>query len=109
MILIVDIDLFSLAFSVTLFCTTAAFAMLVMMLRRSKLIGGELGGPHGYKLATTFLFVALWLFYVIMSSFEAYGYIKGIQFLNIEHPLTDRLKHSSIFSIRLLLLFFSGF
>jgi solute carrier family 8 (sodium/calcium exchanger) len=67
----------SLAFSVTLFCTTAALAMMVMMLRRSKLIGGELGGPRGYKLATSFLFVALWLFYVLMSSLEAYGYIQG--------------------------------
>lgn len=51
--------------------------MMVMMLRRSKLIGGELGGPRGYKLATSFLFVALWLFYVLMSSLEAYGYIQG--------------------------------
>ena len=82
--------------------------MLVMMLRRSKLIGGELGGPHGYKLATTFLFVALWLFYVIMSSFEAYGYIKGIQFLNIDHPFTGIDWTTAAFSSRLLL-FFAGF
>lgn len=52
-------------------------ALFVMMLRRSKLIGGELGGPRGYKIATSCLFVFLWLFYVLMSSLEAYGYIKG--------------------------------
>ncbi|KAI9560959.1 hypothetical protein GHT06_011915 [Daphnia sinensis] len=67
----------NLGFSVVLFCSTAMIALLVMMLRRSKLIGGELGGPRGYKLATSFLFVFLWLFYVLMSSLEAYGYIKG--------------------------------
>ena len=65
------------AFSVTLFCTTAVLAMAVMMLRRMPAIGGELGGPRGYKYATTILFVFLWLFYVFMSSLEAYGYIKG--------------------------------
>ncbi|XP_059350666.1 sodium/calcium exchanger 3-like isoform X2 [Daphnia carinata] len=67
----------NLGFSVVLFCSTAMIALLVMMLRRSKLIGGELGGPRGYKIATSFLFVFLWLFYVLMSSLEAYGYIKG--------------------------------
>lgn len=41
------------------------------------MIGGELGGPRKYKLATSFLFVFLWLFYVLMSSLEAYGYIQG--------------------------------
>ena len=67
----------SLGFSVVLFCSTAMIALLVMMLRRSKLIGGELGGPRGYKIATSCLFVFLWLFYVLMSSLEAYGYING--------------------------------
>ncbi|XP_032776741.2 sodium/calcium exchanger 3 isoform X1 [Daphnia magna] len=67
----------NLGFSVVLFCSTAMIALFVMMLRRSKLIGGELGGPRGYKIATSCLFVFLWLFYVLMSSLEAYGYIKG--------------------------------
>lgn len=57
------------------------FALIVMMMRRSKVIGGELGGPYGYKLATSILFVFLWLFYVMMSSLEAYGYIQGIYFV----------------------------
>ena len=69
--------IYSLAFSVTLFCTTAVLAMMIMMLRRMPMIGGELGGPRKYKLATSFLFVFLWLFYVLMSSLEAYGYIQG--------------------------------
>ena len=70
----------SLAFSVTLFCTTAFFALIVMMLRRSPRVGGELGGPKTYKVCTSLLFVALWLFYVLMSSLEAYGYIEGTLF-----------------------------
>lgn len=78
----------SLAFSVTLFCTTAVLAMAVMMMRRSKFIGGELGGPRGYKIATSCLFVALWLFYVLMSSLEAYGYIEG-------RPTVDALLYLS--------------
>lgn len=41
------------------------------------MIGGELGGPRGYKMATSILFVFLWLFYVLMSSLEAYDYIEG--------------------------------
>ncbi|XP_046652927.1 sodium/calcium exchanger 1-like isoform X1 [Daphnia pulicaria] len=67
----------NLGFSVVLFCSLAMIALLVMMLRRSKAIGGELGGPRGYKIATSCLFVFLWLFYVLMSSLEAYGYING--------------------------------
>lgn len=67
----------SLAFSVTMFCTTACFALAVMMLRRSPKIGGELGGPKVSKVLTSMLFVSLWLFYVLMSSLEAYGYIEG--------------------------------
>jgi solute carrier family 8 (sodium/calcium exchanger) len=45
-----------------------------MMLRR-RMFGGELGGPMKWKLATTILFVTLWVFYVFMSSLEAYGVI----------------------------------
>ncbi|XP_065563205.1 sodium/calcium exchanger Calx-like isoform X2 [Artemia franciscana] len=67
----------NLAFSVTLFCTTALCAIAVMLLRRTKRIGGELGGPRGAKIATSCLFVFFWLFYVFMSSLEAYGVIQG--------------------------------
>lgn len=67
----------SLAFSVTMFCACAFICCAVLLCRRSKKVGGELGGPMKYKLPTTILFVSLWLFYVIMSSMEAYGYIEG--------------------------------
>lgn len=67
----------SLAFSVTMFCGCAFIACTTLLLRRNKKVGGELGGPMRFKLPTTILFVSLWLFYVIMSSLEAYGYIEG--------------------------------
>ena len=64
----------SLAFSVTLFCI-CAFICCVTLLARRKFIGGELGGPMKSKLPTTILFIGLWVFYVFMSSLEAYGVI----------------------------------
>lgn len=64
----------SLAFSVTLFCICAGICCVVLLLRR-KFLGGELGGPMKYKLPTTVLFVGLWVFYVFMSSLEAYRVI----------------------------------
>ncbi|GFT13323.1 hypothetical protein NPIL_521211 [Nephila pilipes] len=67
----------NLAFSVTMFCACAFISCVVLLMRRSKRVGGELGGPMFYKLPTTILFVCLWLFYVLMSSMEAYGYIEG--------------------------------
>jgi solute carrier family 8 (sodium/calcium exchanger) len=72
-----SVDPGSLAFSVTMFCGCAFISCVVLLLRRHKKVGGELGGPMKYKLPTTILFVSLWLFYVIMSSLEAYGYIQG--------------------------------
>lgn len=71
------VDPGSLAFSVTMFCVCALLTCVVLLLRRNKKVGGELGGPMKYKLPTTILFVSLWLFYVVMSSLEAYGYIQG--------------------------------
>lgn len=71
------VPLSSLAFSVTLFCSEAVVAILVLMLRRNRKVGGVLGGPAGIKYLTTATLVGLWLIYLIMSSLEAYGYIKG--------------------------------
>ncbi|XP_068247335.1 sodium/calcium exchanger 1-like isoform X3 [Palaemon carinicauda] len=62
----------NLAFSVTLFCIEALLAILIMMLRRHPKIGGELGGPYIPKLLTTLFLVFLWVFYVLMSTLEAY-------------------------------------
>lgn len=67
----------NLAFSVTLFCSEACIVIIVLMIRRSRAIGGELGGPVGIKAITSFLLFSLWLFYLVMSTMEAYGVIKG--------------------------------
>lgn len=67
----------SLAFSVTMYCSEAALAVLVLVLRRRKSIGGELGGPKGIKIVTSCFLFSLWLVYLIMSTLEAYGYITG--------------------------------
>lgn len=67
----------NLAFSVTLFCTEACLVILVLLLRRTKSIGGELGGPFLPKVVTSIILFSLWLFYLIMSTLEAYGVIQG--------------------------------
>jgi solute carrier family 8 (sodium/calcium exchanger) len=72
-----DVDPGSLGFSVTVFCVCAIAAILVMLLRRAKAVGGELGGPRKYKIPTTIFFFSLWIIYVIFSSLESYCHIKG--------------------------------
>lgn len=67
----------SLAFSVTLFCSEACLVILVLLARRSKTIGGELGGPFIPKVLTSAFLFSLWLLYLIMSTLEAYGVIQG--------------------------------
>ncbi|CAG2107412.1 unnamed protein product [Medioppia subpectinata] len=65
----------SLVYSVTLFSICAFLTCIVLMFRRR--FGGELGGPMLSKLPTVILFVIFWLFYVLMSSLEAYHIIPG--------------------------------
>lgn len=67
------------AFSVTLFCTEAVLAIIILMIRRSKSIGsgGELGGDPCGKYFSSSLLFGLWIIYLVMSSLEAYGVIKG--------------------------------
>lgn len=67
----------NMAFSVTIFCTEALIAILVLVLRRSKMVGGELGGPRLIKIFTSMFFFSLWLIYVILSSLEVYHVIEG--------------------------------
>ncbi|XP_015440251.1 PREDICTED: sodium/calcium exchanger 1 isoform X2 [Dufourea novaeangliae] len=67
----------NLAFSVTLFCTEACLVILVLLLRRTKSIGGELGGPFVPKVVTSSILFSLWVFYLVMSTLEAYGVIEG--------------------------------
>ncbi|XP_017193183.2 sodium/calcium exchanger 3 isoform X2 [Oryctolagus cuniculus] len=67
----------TLAFSVTLFTIFAFVCISVLLYRRRPHLGGELGGPRSCKLATTWLFVSLWLLYILFATLEAYCYIKG--------------------------------
>ncbi|MEJ1269484.1 hypothetical protein NN561_000294 [Cricetulus griseus] len=67
----------TLAFSVTLFTIFAFVCLSVLLYRRRPHLGGKLGGPRGCKLATTWLFVSLWLLYILFATLEAYCYIKG--------------------------------
>jgi solute carrier family 8 (sodium/calcium exchanger) len=48
-----------------------------LLARRSKPIGGELGGPKSFKYLTSIVLVVLWLVYLLLASLEAYGVIKG--------------------------------
>lgn len=68
----------NLGFSVTLFCIEAVVCISLLLLRRLKIFGGgELGGPMKFKIPTVTIMVSLWLFYLIMSSLEAYCIIPG--------------------------------
>ncbi|XP_038621801.1 sodium/calcium exchanger 3 isoform X1 [Tachyglossus aculeatus] len=67
----------TLAFSVTLFTIFAFVCISVLLYRRRPQLGGELGGPRGCRLATTALFISLWLLYILFATLEAYCYIKG--------------------------------
>ncbi|XP_066992282.2 sodium/calcium exchanger 1 [Anabrus simplex] len=71
------VDPGNLAFSVTLFCSGALAAILILLLRRSKRVGGELGGPRTLKIATSLFLFALWMLYIILSSLEVYHVIQG--------------------------------
>ena len=59
-----------------MFCCEALIAILILLLRRNPAVGGELGGPKAAKTVTSFIFVSLWVFYVMISALEAYEVIK---------------------------------
>ena len=67
----------SLAFNVTIFCCGAFVSIVVMMLRRLKCVGGELGGPKIIKYLTTGLLLSLWFAYISLACLEAYHVIEG--------------------------------
>jgi solute carrier family 8 (sodium/calcium exchanger) len=60
---------------VTLFCSEAAIAIIILLIRRNAKIGGELGGPKVAKYITATALIGLWVIYLVMSSLEAYGVI----------------------------------
>ena len=66
-----------LAFSVTVFCISAFICICVIVARRHKAVGGELGGTKKFRLPTTLFMFSLWLFYVLISSFKDYCYVPG--------------------------------
>jgi solute carrier family 8 (sodium/calcium exchanger) len=49
---------------------------MILLIRRNKRIGGELGGPPVAKYVTATALIGLWLLYLTLSSLEAYGVIK---------------------------------
>merc|ERR1719283_787668 len=65
----------SLGFSVTVFCIEALLAILILLARRSPVVGGELGDPKLFKTLSSGAFVFFWCFYVMISALEAYGVI----------------------------------
>ncbi|VDL93668.1 unnamed protein product [Schistocephalus solidus] len=67
----------SLGFSVTIFCIFALFSIVVLVLRRRKPVGGELGGPKASKWASALFFFLLWIVYVLLTSLENYCHIAG--------------------------------
>jgi len=70
-----EVPVGSLGFSVTIFCIEALLAIAILMLRRSPVVGGELGGPKLFKTISAAIFVFFWCFYVAISALEAYGVI----------------------------------
>jgi len=70
-----DVPVGSLGFSVTVFCIEALLAIIILLLRRSPAVGGELGGPKSIKTVTSGIFVFFWCFYVLISALEAYKVI----------------------------------
>nr|CAD7575455.1 unnamed protein product [Timema californicum] len=71
------VDPGNMAFSVTIFCSEALVAIFLLVIRRSKLIGGELGGPVRLKWLTGLILFCLWVTYLVLSSLEVYDVIEG--------------------------------
>ncbi|UMM34180.1 hypothetical protein L5515_007366 [Caenorhabditis briggsae] len=71
------VDPGNLGFSVLIFCVEALLCIAVLVLRRSKKVGGELGGPTALRWMTSVFFCSLWLMYLLLSALEAYCIIPG--------------------------------
>jgi len=69
----------SLGFSITVFTMTAIISIALLAVRRNTNIfgRGELGGPKITRYVSSIFLVILWLAYVLISSLNTYGYIKG--------------------------------
>ena len=69
----------SLAFSVVIYTATAVICIALLMTRRYLGVFGkaELGGPKVPKIICAIFLIFLWIFYVVLSSLQAYGHISG--------------------------------
>ncbi|XP_053945872.1 sodium/calcium exchanger 1-like isoform X2 [Anastrepha ludens] len=67
----------SLLFSTLLYLIGALVAFCILLYRRKKSIGGELGGPVKLKWFHGMSFILLWIIYIIISTLEAYHIIPG--------------------------------
>lgn len=70
----------SLVFSITVFTISATCAVVLLMIRRrSAACGrGELGGPKVTRYISALFLVGLWLNYILLSTLETYGLIRGL-------------------------------
>merc|ERR1719283_335766 len=67
----------SLGFSVLIFCIEALVCIALMMFRRfNPNIGGELGGPKGWRMITSCFCACLWMNYVLLSALQTYCHIE---------------------------------
>lgn len=62
-------------FCVALYTVIAIIAITVLAVRRfsPKIAAGEVGGPKKWALATSFLFVILWIVYITLSALSLYN------------------------------------
>lgn len=67
----------TLAFSVTVFCVFAVLTIILLVSRRHRIVGGELGGPPKYKYITSFILVSFWIFYLLLTGLMSYCHVAG--------------------------------
>ena len=74
-----EVKVGSLAFSVVIYTVCAITAISLLIVRRcvKPLGNAELGGPKIPKIVFGIIFICLWIFYVLLSSLQTKGYIKG--------------------------------
>lgn len=61
-----DVLVGNFGFFVVVFCVIVVVVIGVMMLRRSKVVGGELGGIKVYKFFISFFFCFFWVIYIVL-------------------------------------------
>ncbi|XP_054725264.1 sodium/calcium exchanger 3-like isoform X2 [Anastrepha obliqua] len=67
----------SLLFSTVLYLFGALIAFFILLYRRKKSIGGELGGVVKLKWFHGMCFIFMWIIYLVISTLEAYHIIPG--------------------------------